>query len=115
MGAYEAGRTVVASSARTATGTSAALSTGAKAKFLNLLAAVTAVSGVGPTLDLSVEWSNDATTWATAQPADTFTQITAAANAVKQFAVKAGFYRIRWTIGGTTPSFTFAISAYLTD
>lgn len=61
-------------------------------------------------LDLSIEWSTDGgTTWFVGQPADTFTQVTATATAVKSFTPKAPHCRFRWTIAGTTPSFTFAV------
>jgi hypothetical protein len=101
---------VVASAARTTTGTSGTLD--APEGFdLVLSASVTAASGTTPTLDLSVEWSSDGgTTWYTADPVDTFTQITAASARVKRFTAKGTEYRIRWTIGGTTPSFTFAVT-----
>jgi hypothetical protein len=121
--AYEAVREVVASAARTSTGTSSAISAEAAGGSggigvgarLNLLVDVTAAAGTTPTLDLSVEWSPDGTTaWASADPADAFPQVTAAAARAKQFILKAPFYRLRWTIGGTTPSFTFVVSEYLT-
>lgn len=102
--------TTVASAARTATGTSGALD--APEGFdLCLSVAVTAVSGTTPTLDLTVEWSSDGgTTWYVADTSDAFTQFTAAANRVKRFTVKGSEYRLRWTIGGTTPSFTFSVT-----
>jgi hypothetical protein len=111
--AYRAASVVVASAARTATGTSAS-QTPDIAEDLNLLVSVTAVAGVTPTLDLTVEWSDDGTVWAVAQPADSFTQIVATLAVVKAFAIKASGYRVKWTIGGTTPSFTFSIMEYLT-
>ena len=101
---------VVASAARTTTGTSSALDAPEGADLV-LSASVTAASGTTPTLDLSVEWSSDGgTTWYTADPADTITQFTAAAARVKRFTAKGTEYRVRWTIGGTTPSFTFAVT-----
>ena len=101
---------VVASAARTTTGTSATIDA-PEGLDLVLSANVTAASGTTPTLDLSVEWSSDGgTTWYVADPADTITQFTAAGARVKRFTVKGSEYRIRWTIGGTTPSFTFAVT-----
>ena len=102
--------TVVTSAARTTTGTSGGVST--TDARLSLLVNVTASSGTTPTLDLTIEWSHDGTNWAVGQPADSFTQITGTTVVVKQFTAKAPQYRIRWTIGGTTPSFTFTISEY---
>lgn len=113
--AFRAPREVVPSAARTTTGTSAAIDVGDFARALSLLANVTAASGTTPTLDLSVEWSHDGgTTWAAGDPADAFTQSTAASAKIRQVALKAPTYRLRWTIAGTTPSFTFAVSEYLT-
>jgi hypothetical protein len=109
---YEAPVTVITSAARTATGQSAALQCGAT-PVVSLLVSVTAVSGTTPTLDLSLQWSPDGgTTWHVGDPADTFTQITAATNVVKRFAAKSNLYRIVYTIGGTTPSFTFGVREY---
>lgn len=107
------GREVVASAARTSSGNSGKLTPSWPAQQLQLFVDVTAVSGT-PTLDLAVEWSPDGgSTWFPGDPADSFTQITAAKNVVERFAVKAPDYRIVWTIAGTTPSFTFAIDEYL--
>lgn len=114
---YSAPAVVSASSAKTTTGNSSRMALGYEAGAnLNLLADITAVSGVTPTLDLSVEWSHDGgTTWAVAEAADTFSQVTAAKTVVKQFAVKGPDYRVKWTIAGTAPSFTFSVRAYVTD
>lgn len=113
--AFDGPREVVASAARTATGNSGALRLPSPARSASLLLDVTAASGTTPTLDVSVEWSHDGgTTWAASQPTDTFTQITAAGKAVKRFDVKGPDYRIVWTIGGGTPSFTFSAREYLT-
>lgn len=103
----------VASSARTVTANGTAQSA-EKATFLNLLVDVTASSGTTPTLDLTVEWSMDGTNFGAAQAADSFTQFTATGRAFKQFSIKAPFYRLVWTIGGTTPSFTFSAARYTT-
>src|SRR5688572_8225414 len=108
-------RTVVSSAARTTSSETSALTITPGATALNLLLDITAVTGTSPTLDVAIEWSFDGgTTWAPADTADTFAQRTAAAKRAKQFTVKAGTYRIVWTIGGTaTPTFTFSASEYL--
>ena len=109
---------VQASAAKTATGQTGGLNSylanpsESRNAVINLMATVTAVSGTTPTLDLSVQWSNDGgTTWAGADTADSFAQITATKNTVKQFAVKGAMFRVVYTIGGTTPSFTFSLTA----
>lgn len=72
---------------------------------------VTAASGVSPTLDLALQWSHDGATWMPAQSADSFAQVTAATSAVKVFEVKGPLLRVVYTIAGTTPSFTLAVTA----
>jgi hypothetical protein len=109
---YESPVTVITSAARTASGQSASLQCG-QTPVIALLANVTAVSGTTPTLTISVEWSPDGgSTWASADPVDAFTQITAATNVAKQFRCKSNVYRVVFTIGGTTPSFTFSVREY---
>jgi hypothetical protein len=110
--AFSAPVTVVDSAERTESGNSGALTAG-MARSVSLLVDVTAVAGT-PTLDVSVEWSHDGTTWAAAETPDAFTQLTAAGTVVKSFTAQGPVYRIVWTIAGTTPSFTFSISEYVT-
>ncbi len=116
---------VVPSGARTASGDSGAIQAGGKlmpvpAKWLNLLVDITAVGADGDeTMDIEVQWSHDGgATWASADGTpDTFGQMTqpeGAQSVIKQFTMKAPHYRIVWTLGGTTPSFTFSISEWLT-
>lgn len=107
--------TIVASAARTTSGNSGQLEPGADGETVCLHVGVTAASGTTPSLALSVEWSNDGTNWATPETADTFTAITAAVQRVKTFERKAMFYRVVWAITGTTPSFTFSISEFVTN
>lgn len=107
---------VVASAARTTTGQSASIGLTDAGGHLNLLANVTAAAGTSPSLTLSVQWSADGTTWysADASSADAFSAVTAAGAVVKQFAIKAPFYRVAWLVSGTTPSFTFSVTEYVT-
>src|SRR5512138_3179892 len=98
---------VVPSQARTTSSDSGALVSDS-ARYLQLMVDVTAASGTTPTLDIVVEWSPDGSTWFVAQPVDSFTQITVAGKVIKRFDIKAPRFRVRWTIAGTTPSFTFA-------
>lgn len=111
--AWEDPVVIASSSARTVTGNSGALPC-PKALNLSILIEVTAQSGTAPTLDLSVEWSMDGTNFGAAQTADAFTQITTTTptRAVKSFSVKAPYYRLVWTIGGTSPSYTFSATRY---
>lgn len=120
-GAME-GKEVVASSAKTGGGQSASILTPG-AKFC-VIATCTAASGTSPTLDLIVDWSINGTTWTTNSTRDTtggsFTdhatthadrmvRLTSASATAIVVHAKAQFFRIRWVIGGTTPSFTFSV------
>jgi hypothetical protein len=67
---------------------------------------VTAVSGTTPTLDFFLEDSVDGTIWPVL---GTTPQITAAGVfAIRNSAAACSRMRLRWVIGGTTPSFTFS-------
>lgn len=106
---------VAASAARTATGSSGALPVmDMDPSGLSTLAIglnVTAVSGTSPSLTLSVEWSFDGVNFLKGDPVDAFTAVTAVGGAAKSFTPKGMAYRVTWTITGTTPSFTFDVSA----
>lgn len=103
-------KVVVASAARTTTGNSGVLQAEPGASQIGLFVDITAASGTSPTLDLSVEWSADGTNFVAPEVgADTFTQKTTTGRHVKAFSVVADTYRVVWTIGGTTPSFTFSV------
>jgi hypothetical protein len=68
-------------------------------------------AAVPTSLDIEVEYSINGTNWFSAGTAHTFTQITAAgAFEAKQWTAEARFYRVKWTIVGT--SFTFAIHCF---
>lgn len=114
--AFEAPREVLASALRNANGQSALIALRGAGRKLALAVDVTAKGAdVDETLDLTVEWSFDGgATWTKAETADAFAQITAVGRVVKVFDVKAPHYRIAWTVGGTTPEFTFSIDEYVT-
>lgn len=79
---------------------------------ITLLFSATAVSGTTPSLTLSVEWSPDGgVTWFPAETPDAFTAITAVGNRCKTFTVKSPQFRLAWLVSGTTPSFTFTVTA----
>lgn len=108
-------KTLVASAARTATGTGTQVCGFGRYEKFTMQLAVTAASGTTPTLDVTVQHSIDGgTTWFTLA---TFTQKTAAGSELKTEseveAATAEVYgdciRAIWTIGGTTPSFTFSV------
>jgi hypothetical protein len=106
-------RVVVPAAARTASGNSGLLAIqSGQARSAALLLSVTAASGTSPTLDVSVEWSHDGTTFAAADPVDSFAQLVAAGTRIESYTIKAPFYRVVWALSGTTPSFTFSVSEY---
>ena len=81
----------------------------AMSQTIGVSIAVTATAGTGETMDISIEWSPDGVNFAAPDGStDTMTQfIAGAATASKSFAVIAPYYRVLWTLGGATPSFTF--------
>lgn len=95
----------------TATGTSGAFS--ASGAFLDLEVEVTAVSGTTPSATFSIQWSEDGVNFAPQAAGGSFAAITAVGNAILQFASLAPFYRLAWTVTGTTPSFT--VNAFAWD
>ncbi|NUO97486.1 MAG: hypothetical protein HOW59_06105 [Nonomuraea sp.] len=98
----------VASAARTASGSTAAQSGYGPATSLRAQLNVTAAAGTTPTLDVVIEDTLDGgTTWNTI---GTFTQATAVARQVINITTPfSDTLRVRWTVGGATPSFTFAV------
>lgn len=103
--------TLVASAARTATGSSSAIAVGSGAANLELELEVTAASGTSPTMTLSIQWSVDGTNFGNNDGStDAFAQVTGTGNVVKSIPVRAPYMQFTWTIGGTTPSFTFSVA-----
>lgn len=100
-------QTPVASAARTAAGDSDSILGYAGAETIRAQLNVTAVSGTFPTLDVVIEDTIDGTNWNTV---GTFTQRTAVGRQVINVTTPfANRLRVRWTIGGTGPSFTFSV------
>jgi hypothetical protein len=98
----------VASAARTATGTSAAFDT-TNVDSINATLIISAASGSSPTLDLTLETTADGTNYYTA---GTFAQqTTTQAGLARVFGDLGDTCRWKWTIGGSSPSFTFRIAS----
>lgn len=98
----------VASAARTASGTGTAFST-ADVNEVHGTLTVSAASGTSPTLDVRLETTADGTNYYTV---GSWSQITSTATAnAKVFGPVGDLSRWAWTIGGTTPSFTFTIDS----
>lgn len=99
--------TPVASSARTTSGDSGVLGGFGPSKTVRAQLDVTAVSGT-PTLDVVIEDTVDGTNW---NVVGTFAQKTATGREVIDITTPfTDRLRVRWTIAGTTPSFTFSVA-----
>lgn len=80
--------------------------------LVNCHVAVTAVAGTSPTLNVSLQFSWNQSTWTTANADETFATITAAGEALLSAPSRGTYVRAAWTVGGTTPSFTAAIALW---
>lgn len=103
------GRTeqVVASAPRTANGDSGLLPGYGPAETLRAQLNVTAAAGVSPTLDVVIEDTLDGTNW---NIVGTFAQKGAVGREVINITTPfSDRLRVRWTIAGTTPSFSFSV------
>lgn len=99
--------TLVPSAARTANGSIESPENYAPLNRLRAQLEVTAAAGTTPTLNVVIETTVDGTNW---DAIITFPQATAASRNVQQVVDVVGKrIRARWTVGGTTPSFTFSV------
>lgn len=102
--------TLVSSAARTTTGNSATLTGFGPVTTVRMQLDVTAASGTTPTLNVLVEDTLDGTNFNTV---GTFAQRTAAGREVINITTPfADRLRVSWTVGGTTPSFTFSVVSH---
>ncbi len=102
----------VPSAARTTSGTAGVRPGAASADSIRAQLNVTAISGTSPTLNVVIEDSLDGgVTWNTI---GTFAQRTAVGREVINITIPfSETVRVGWTIGGTTPSATFAVDWYM--
>jgi hypothetical protein len=98
---------LVASAARTATGSGAGVYV-PQYDMAVLTLVVSAVSGTTPSLTVSIDTSPDNSTWTAI--AAFAAQTTTTAGVRKVFSGVDQYIRASWTISGTTPSFTFAVT-----
>lgn len=106
-------QTLLASAARTASGDTSATPVNVKRfKEANFFLDVTAVAGTEPTLDVAVKSKDPASgKWFDLV---TFTQATGVTSEMKSVAGNLGsLIAVFYTIGGTSPSFTFSVGAVL--
>lgn len=105
--------TILLNAAKTASGNGTAFQVGAvlAAEKLYAVLHVLAVSGTTPTLDVKVQ-SDDASGFPSATDRITFTQKTAIGSQMAtpiSGAITDDWWRVNYTIGGGSPSFTFAV------
>lgn len=106
-----AGISFAESLARTASGDSGAVAGFGDKVTLRVQLSITAASGTAPTLDVVLEDTIDGTNW---NVVGTFGQKTAAGREVVNITSPfSDRLRARWTVAGTTPSFTFSVLGYV--
>jgi hypothetical protein len=71
---------------------------------------ITAASGTDPVLNVIVEDTIDGTNWDTVE---SFTQASGTGREVKRINNFSRYMRVKYTIGGTEPDFTFSVRAYI--
>ena len=102
--------TLVVSAPRTATGDSGASTGWGAVSTLRAQLNVTAASGTSPTLNAVIEDTLDGINYNTI---GTFAQRVGVGREVINITVPfSETVRVRWTIGGTAPSFTFSVIVY---
>lgn len=103
------------SAARTVSGQSDQFSVGGYASAAVIEIRVTAVAGTSPTLDIDLEDTFDGTNWNKVADINS-AAITAAGVTVVRLNLAntptTNRLRLNYTVGGTTPSFTFSVKAY---
>ena len=104
---------LASAAARTSTATGTGQDLGAHYRTGVALLSCGTVSGTSPTNTVTLDGSDDNSTWAASQAS--FTQCTAACS--QSIAVRKAyrFWRSVQTIGGTTPSFTCAVLLVMGD
>lgn len=101
---------VVVSAARTVSGDTGVLTGWGSAKTLRMQLDVTAAAGTAPSLTVLVEDTLDGSTFNTI---GTFTaKIAAGREVINITSPFTEWLRVGWTVAGTTPSFTFSVTAY---
>jgi hypothetical protein len=106
---------IAGTGARTASGNGAAVDVRELFGIGAVVLDCAAGTGTNPTLSVVIQDSDDgATGWASISGA-AFAQVTNAASSVQLIGLDLSaarrFVRASWTVGGTTPSFTFSVNA----
>lgn len=104
---YTTYHTLLPSAARTTSGESGVIDLGFADEAIVFLD-VTAVSGTAPTLDVKIQVADPNGAY---YDLASFTQVTAVGRQARQISNFGQKAKIVYTIGGTTPSFTFSVTA----
>lgn len=104
--------TMHASAARTATGNAAQTKNFEKYTKLRTELRVTAASGTTPTLDVKLQDTMDGTNYNDITGGAFAQKTTTGAEVINVTSLFANQLRVLYTIGGTTPSFTFTVIAH---
>ncbi len=104
-----AGASAEASAARTASGNSAAAITNGSGRNAHFIVNVSAVSGTSPTLVVRVQVQDPVSLGWVDLPGAVTGTISSTGATLLTVSNLPRTYRFAWTIGGTTPSFTFSV------
>lgn len=104
-----AGASAEASAARTTSGSSAAALTNASGRSAHFFVNVTAATGTSPTLVVRVQIQDPVSSNWIDLPGAATASITGTGLTLLTVNNLPRTYRLAWTIGGTTPSFTFSV------
>ena len=104
--------TLLSAQALTASGSEVAGHIMSASDSVSVQIVVSAATGTTPSATFSLLWSDDGVTYSPASPADAFAAITAAGSVDQRFTVKGQYFKLAWTVTGTTPSLTTTAYAY---
>lgn len=95
---------------QTASGSSSSHEVPGMTRFAYHLTVTGTPGGTSATLDVTIEDSPDGSNWASV---GSFAQVTAAGTiAYRPVTPTSRYVRASWTLGGTTPDFTFSIALF---
>jgi hypothetical protein len=79
--------------------------------MISFIINITAIAGTNPTMQISFDVSEDGTNWFELIKTVRFTAT--GISRLQRISLSAKYYRFRWTLTGSTPSFTFSITSTL--
>lgn len=100
----------IASAARTTSSDTGGLDSNGMG-MISFSVLITATSGTNQTMQISLDVSEDNSNWSEIYKTVRFTAT--GVNRFQRVSLSAKYYRIRWTLTGTSPSFTFSVTSTL--